>query len=308
MSEQKPPITVHPTGKAQAELVWNVRRAIGWPPRRLKRWYGRQWWSVKARWLKRLPLVARPTCLFVTLVRHGALSAHAVHHMRAWHNAGWQVVAVVVADDIDQFTQADEIDFARAILVRQNRGYDFAAWADAIRRLSSRLALLPMLAIANDSVFGPLAPFGAMLDRVQEIDADVIGMTDSHEVVHHYQSYLLFFKNLAIRSVAFRRFWRGIEIGDRDFVIDRYEVRLLGLMRDAGLRCTCLFPSPPEPLINPTLTRWRELVDAGFPYIKADLLRTNPWKADLTGWEAALADNGYDPELAHAHLAPRVRS
>ena len=300
MSEQELPVA-RPRGAGRR----TARRALGWLPRRLGRWYRRQWWSVRALWLKRLPLLPAPTCLFVTLVRGGALSAHAVSHMRAWHDAGWQVVAVVVADDPDGFAAAGEIDFARAILVRQNRGYDFAAWADAIRRLSRQLATLPVLAIANDSVFGPLASFGEMLGKVEAADADVIGMTDSHEVVHHYQSYLLFFKQRALQSAAFRRFWHGVEIGNRDFVIDRYEVRLLGTMQAAGLRCACLFPTPPEPLVNPTLTRWRELIDAGFPYLKADLLRSNPWGADLTGWEQLLRDKGYDPAMAQAHLPAR---
>jgi lipopolysaccharide biosynthesis protein len=312
MSKQALQIAAPPGVETRLGGTWKglrtVHRVLGWLPRRLGRWYGRQWWSVKARWLKSLPLAPQRTCLFVTLIRDGNLSAHAVRHMQAWHDAGWQVVAIVVADDMAQFTQTQKIDFARAILVRENRGYDFAAWADAIRRLSRRLATLPVVAIANDSVFGPLTSFDAMLDRADSVDADVIGMTDSYEIVHHYQSYLLFFRNRALRSAAFRRFWHQVEIGDRDFVIDRYEVRLLGKMLDAGLRCTCLFPTPAEPLINPTLTRWRELIDAGFPYIKADLLRTNPWKADLTGWETLLVERGYDPALTKATLAYRVAS
>lgn len=312
MGEQRLPIAAPSTAELRSsgvqESLRTIRHALGWLPKRLWRWHGRQWWSVKARWLKRLPLAARQTCLFVTLVRNGGLSAHAVRHMQAWYDAGWQVVPIVICDKFAQFKQTDEIDFAQAILVRENRGYDFAAWADAIRRLWGELAILPVVAIANDSVFGPLASFNAMLDRVNSAEADVIGMTDSYEVMHHYQSYLLFFKNRALRSAAFRRFWYQVEIGDRDFVIDRYEVRLLSKMLDAGLRCTCLFPTPAKPRINPTLTRWRELINAGFPYIKADLLRTNPWKADLTGWEALLAERGYDPALTKPGLAPRDKA
>jgi lipopolysaccharide biosynthesis protein len=275
-----------------------------WLPRRLRAWHRRRWWSVRAFWAKRQPLEPRPTCLFVTLVRDGGLSSHAVQHMRAWHAAGWQVVAVVVTDSPARFAQAATIDFASAILVRQNRGYDFAAWSDAIRRLSSQIATVPMLSIVNDSVFGPLASFDEMLKRVEATDADVIGATDSYEIAHHYQSYLLFFKHRALRSAVFQRFWRKVEIGDRDFVIHNYETRLLGLMRDAGLRCACLFPTPREPMINPTLVRWRELIDSGFPYIKVDLLRSNPWQADLSGWEAVLRQGGYDPDMVARHLTP----
>jgi hypothetical protein len=55
-------------------------------------------------------------------------------------------------------------------------------------------------------------------------------------------------------------------------------------------------------LRNPTLTRWRALIDAGFPFVKVALLRENPFDADLIGWESVLERHGYDPAIVRAGL------
>jgi hypothetical protein len=60
----------------------------------------------------------------------------------------------------------------------------------------------------------------------------------------------------------------------KELVIDLYETSLTRQLEQAGLRAVALFP----PLYrdpysaDDTLIRWRELLDAGFPYVKASLL------------------------------------
>lgn len=242
-------------------------------------------------------------CIFVTLARGGVLQPHSLFHMQAWHAQGWQVVLVVILDDFDAFDRLQVPPFAEGVLLRRNRGYDFGAWAAAICRLQFRLQDVSTLATVNDSIFGPFDSFVSMLERVHASDADVIGTTDSFDRQYHFQSYLLFFKRRALRSVAFKRFWLGIRTGGREFIIERYELKLLSIMRQAGLRCVALFSASPDGPINPTLGSWRNLIEAGFPYIKVDLLRTNPHNAELTGWRQVLKARGYDERLVRSLIA-----
>jgi lipopolysaccharide biosynthesis protein len=238
----------------------------------------------------------------VTLALRGHVTRQSLHHQKAWQRAGFGVISVVVVESLDAFKDADALAFAAGILVRENRGHDFGAWASAIRQLGPGLRRTGILALANDSVLGPLNAFEAMLQRVRASRSDVIGLTDSHEHTHHLQSYVLFFKRRAIRSRAFRRFWLGVRTGDRTFVIEHYELALLRHMQAGGLRCRALFPGFDDKGPNPTLCAWRDLVDAGFPYVKAQLIRSNPFKADIRDWERVLTVNGYDPALVHEVL------
>lgn len=260
--------------------------------------------AIAARWLRR-PDVApgAEVCLFVTIARGGAVAPHALFHARAWAEAGFRTVVIVVADDLDSFVDDGSLDFAAGVLLRRNRGYDFGAWAGAINRLPA-LKSASLVALVNDSLLGPFSTFCAMLARVRASDADFLAATESLEVTRHFQSFLMFFKPTALRSKAFRSFWRGIRSGDRDFVIDRYELRLLGRMEAGGLKCEALYVSNPTTDTNPTLMIWDELVDAGFPYVKVKLLTDNPYRLTLDGWPDRMRQWGFDPALALPLLPP----
>jgi lipopolysaccharide biosynthesis protein len=262
--------------------------------------------AVPTVWLKPLLLRSSELCIFVTLARNGGCSPHSIEHARAWHQAGFDVLVVVVTDDIAAFNIPSELDFVSGVLLRSNHGYDFAAWSSAIIQIKPTLRRLSILATVNDSIFGPLNSFGEMLKRVRTCDADFIGLTESFERTHHYQSYLLFFKSRAIRSQAFAKFWGNIRIGDREFVITYYELQLLKKMSRGGLRCLALFAGTGGHVLNPTLGAWRELIHAGFPYIKVQLLRDNPHKADLEDWQTLLTAHGYNTDLVF-DLLPSIR-
>ncbi len=245
-------------------------------------------------------------CIFVTVARDGFLLPHGVDHARAWHDAGYAVVTVVVTEDLDAAIDLTPLAFARGVLVRANRGYDFGAWATVIRRLGRARRGLAMLALANDSVLGPSSAFPAMLARAEAADADLIGLTASGQFRHHLQSYALFFKPRALRSTVFRRFWHGVRSGDRDYVIEQYETALLARFEQAGLRATALF-QPASEDGNPTLTGWRALLALGFPYIKIQLLRDNPAGAELSDWRDEASRHGFAPERLDGQIAALKR-
>jgi hypothetical protein len=244
----------------------------------------------------------REVCVFVTYNPAGSISDHALTHARAWAAQGYMVVLVVVLDDLSQFDATQDLGFSSGILVRENIGYDFGAWAAAIRQIPN-LENAETMAMVNDSIYGPLEGFGALIDRVGASTSDVIGATESHQYCSHLQSYLVFFKRKALQSAAFWKFWRGVRVGNREQAIWNYELRLKKLMEAGGLKVEALFPIAADlPHDNPTLTRWKELTDEGFPYIKAQLLRDNPYHVSIDDWRVVTETPSFSPALIEAHL------
>ncbi|WP_375396444.1 rhamnan synthesis F family protein [uncultured Sphingomonas sp.] len=209
---------------------------------------------------------------------------------------------VVIVDTIDRTMDITSLAFASGILLRENRGYDFGAWAAVIHRLAASISRCDVLAIANDSVIGPSSRFGEMLERVEASNAGVIGLVESDERRNHFQSFVLFFKRDVLKTRHFRKFWSKVRSGNRTYVIDHYELRLKQIFEAAGSRTETLFPLAGEPGANPTLTAWDRLLDAGFPYLKLELLRSNPRGVALQDWEQVAAANGLSPGLVQDHV------
>jgi hypothetical protein len=256
--------------------------------------FGKMARKVPARWIAK-PVIEREArlCLFVALARNNALMPHSIDHARAWSDAGYCVIIIVVVDNIGTSPDVSNLSFADGILLRNNIGFDFGAWAGALAMLGGVVSSLATLAIANDSVLGPSSKFVAMLDCVDRSNADVIGAAESLEIEQHFQSFLLFFKGGALRSRAFARFWSNIRSGDRDYVISRYELKVRTYFMSAGLRIEALHPANGRST-DPTLNHWRDLLGEGFPYLKVQMLRTNTFAHDLTDWASAAEKAGFD--------------
>jgi hypothetical protein len=255
------------------------------------------------RWLKEPgDLAGRDVCLFVTYNQAGHLVPHARRHAEAWAAHGYLVVLIIAADDLSAFDPAQDVSAFTGAMLRQNAGYDFGAWAAGIRSLPG-LREAASLVTVNDSIYGPMSGFEGFVRRLRETPADVIGMTESLELVWHYQSFLVAFGPGALRSDAFWQFWTGVRVGDRAYVIDRYELTLAKRMKDGGLSVTALFPADRVRLFNPTIRHWRTLLDTGFPFVKVQLIRDNPYGADISDWPGVVAAHGFDPQLINSHLA-----
>jgi lipopolysaccharide biosynthesis protein len=257
-------------------------------------------------WLK-IPdqLGGEDVCFFVTYAPSGRLTEHAKFHARSWTDHGFKLVLIVALDDLQHFQPGQDLGFCTGILLRHNIGYDFGAWAAALRLVPTS-AQAKMLVTANDSVYGPFDNFGSMLARVRACSADVVGLTESFQVRRHFQSYMLFFKASALASTAFRSFWMGVRGGSRPYVVTNYELTLIERMEAGGLSTTALFPADrSRPATDPTLRDWQILIDSGFPFIKAKLLRDNLFGANLDGWPAVVAARGYNPDLILKHLEDR---
>jgi hypothetical protein len=86
---------------------------------------------------------------------------------------------IVAADEIQLVDWHELFDAVDGLYVRQNEGYDFAAWARIARDLD--MSHTRCLGLVNDSIIGPLnaESFSVAFDRIRASRAHLIGLTDS---------------------------------------------------------------------------------------------------------------------------------
>jgi hypothetical protein len=225
------------------------------------------------------PSLAGEICLFATFAPAPGLKPHVPAHVESLAGAGFAVVLVVNTDLDPGGLRLDPalLDRLAGCIVRENVGFDFAAWGHAYS-LGQGFPRCTRLLLANDSVIGPLSgpAFDALIGRLRASSADMVGLTENRMPHRHLQSYFLAFGPRALASDAFRRALLGMRsLPTKELVIDAYETSLTMQLEHIGLRAEALFPPLyDEPRSgDDTTARWRELVDAGFPFVKASLLR-----------------------------------
>jgi lipopolysaccharide biosynthesis protein len=189
--------------------------------------------------------------------------------------------------------------------VRENVGYDFAVWRHALSAVD--LSEVDELVLANSSVFGPICPLAPIFEQMAEHDCDFWGMTDSFEIRWHVQSYFLVFKRRALRAPAFLQFFDAVlPYRDKEQVIRSYELGLTQFLREHGLKPGAFVPLGSwlsSPLRrarlcarrrNATLYYPLQLIAAGMPFVKMQLLRDNPAGVSVAEVLRAMGAAGYD--------------
>ncbi len=227
------------------------------------------------------PSLEGEVCLFVSHAAQPMLKQHVAHHVGSLLDAGVQVVLV-----INTHLSADQIVVDPAlqarlsgILVRENTGFDFGAWAHAYS-LQDR-ARWTRLFLVNDSMVGPLdkADFDNMLSHIRTSPADFIGLTENAAPVPHLQSYFMVLGGAAIRNPAFNQMMQGVlNFPDKGQVVDVYELRWTQRLAAMGLHCHAVFPALSDDFndADNTATRWECLIAKGFPYLKTRVIHQFP--------------------------------
>ncbi|MFG1465093.1 rhamnan synthesis F family protein [Xanthobacter sp. DSM 24535] len=255
----------------------------------------------------RLPsasLSGGPVCLLVTAAADGRPFNHTLRLCADFKAHGFQVVLIVATDrpDLDCLDPGPEV--ADAVVTRENHGYDFAAWAAALRYLPEVWAA-PEVLFANDSVYHAAPALAATLGRMRTNPAGVVALTESTELARHFQSYLFLYKAAALAHPAARAFWGEVRsLGDKLQIIREYEVAQRAVLEQAGLDVEILFPAAPGGVQgeNQLHQGWRDLITQGFPFVKVQLLRDNPYGVDLAGWRAFLDRAEFDVGEIAFHL------
>jgi len=159
--------------------------------------------------------------------------------------------------------------YANALYWKALNGYDFSAYALALREISRRSPHANVF-VLNDSVFGPFNDVSAVLANPPWA---FTGYTASSQIENHIQSYAFVLQDVSPRRM---RALAGIMFPWTSFnlawdVICVQETRF-ARVASKSMRVGAFWYAPHETIIDPTLVRPVELVDAGFPFVKRSLL------------------------------------
>lgn len=244
---------------------------------------------------------SHPTGEIALLVTHapgGRIKPHVPIYLKALMGQGIKATLIIATDhDVNYGELTDLVD---GLYIRQNEGFDFAAWAHVMGDLKD-LRGVTAVYLLNDSVIGPFdeLAFGALVARIRASSADLVCMTDSHEWIHHFQSYFLVVNDRAINVL--KPFLRGVlSFADKKVVIRRYELTLLNFFQERSMSSEAMFPSATD--VNVTMDHWRQLIARGFPFVKAAALRDYP-PGRNDGWREILTAQGFDPQIAEKSVA-----
>ena len=169
-----------------------------------------------------------------------------------------------------------------SVLFEQHRAYDFGSYRRGLE-LAQRQGLLARAShvlFCNDSVLGPLGDLAPVLKRMQARPDQAWGLTASHQLTPHLQSYFVLLGKSVLEHSLVQQFFQSIEAQtSRHAVIERYELGLSRTLLAAGSALNAWVepqqlrdPSTGEPAGNPTAFPL-SLVELGAPVVKARALR-----------------------------------
>jgi hypothetical protein len=251
----------------------------------------------------RTPSLSGEVALFVTHSPHGRLKPHVCHYLESLKRENISVILIVNADRPSEVSDNNFANVIDGVFVRQNEGYDFAAWAHVLH-LHPEPFNAEILYLLNDSVIGPTndIAFHDLLTRLRNSPADVVGLTENFDRAWRIQSYFLALKHCALSSAELRKFINSVvSYTDIEDVINEFEVRFASILKAAGFNCEPLFPA--TDVRDPTTYHWKRLLQSGFPFVKVKTIRDVIAGVDISDWHQLLASQGYDVSLAERTFA-----
>ncbi len=131
-------------------------------------------------------------------------------------------------------------EFTNNVIQRDNIGFDFGGWQDAILNKIGfeKIRQYDELVLFNDSFFGPLYPFSEVFDSIEE-EIDFWGLSVHGETQNvfgncpygyrpqYLQTYFLAIRNNMLKSEEFKKFWENLP------VITKFE--------EVGEKISCVF-------------------------------------------------------------------
>lgn len=222
----------------------------------------------------RMPAGQRKVAVLAQFSASSQLSRSVTELVRELNRHGYYVVMSSACVDPAPLRWHGDPPESVAILRKPNVGYDFGSWAVAFAE-EPRLLDAERLLVVNDSMLGPFWGLDEVIDHFERTDGDIWGLTQTHQVIPHLQSYFLGFNRSVIESPVFADLWSQVRVEPtKTDVIFRYE---LGFARTfyvegfvarsfAGGQVLARFGE------NPAVLGWRRLLELGVPLIKREII------------------------------------
>jgi hypothetical protein len=245
----------------------------------------------------------KEVCLFVTHCPLGAPLEYTLTYIEALKRAGLLVIVCLVVEDLSIPVGDPIMDLADGVLIRENGGYDFGAWADMLRCFPQCWDA-ERLYFVNDSILGPFQSLDPIIFSIRDRDAGFFALSESTLIGYHAQSFFFGWNNQNLKSSRLREYWAGvINSPEKQTVIDTYEKGIAPISNDLpnatqqivfGFQ-QILGSSPSEFTgLGLTYEGWTKMLSAGFPFVKTEILRSRIKTIDTNDWEASCAIHGAD--------------
>lgn len=237
---------------------------------------------------------ARRVCFFAHFHQDGFFADHVLTYLAALKQAGFATVVLSTAS-LAAGEESKLAGLVAGLIRRENVGLDFGGWIEACRRFFPIEA--DLLLLANDSVYAPIGDLSAFIAALCVREWDFSGAVESLEDAPHLQSWFLLFRPAAYRSAAFASLMTAPmrRFDSKRALVDHYEVGLTRSLAASGLRYHAAFTprlrgglavSTPY---NPAHLLWREVIEAGVPFLKIEPVRLNPLRVmDIGDWRAVV--------------------
>lgn len=138
-----------------------------------------------------------------------------------------------------------------------HKGYDFGSYKIGFR-IAMQKGLLKEaeeLIFLNDSCYGPIFPFKNVFDTMASRSCDVWGLVESHEALHHIQSFFMVFRRKVFTSSVFCNFVEELHpLGCFMDYVNLYERRFTVILKRAGFTTDVYVPINKE--LNMQLAYW----------------------------------------------------
>lgn len=229
-------------------------------------------------WQAILPVSAQSTwVVYFLFTPDGSFAPSHRFSLGRLKDAG-QRVMVICATNAPSMIPAEVAQFADAIYWKAVEGYDFSAYAIALREISRRSPHANVLVI-NDSVFGPFTDLGNMLVQPPW---ELTGFTASSQIENHLQSYAFVLQDVtkarmrALSTILFP--WTALSLASD--VIAVQESRFARIASHS-MRVGAYWFAKKEDVLDPTLVRPVQLLSAGFPFLKRSLVGKHQKMQDI---------------------------
>jgi hypothetical protein len=185
--------------------------------------------------------LSEKVCIFVHYERSGILRRHTRRYLISIAEQGFSIVFVSNSP-----LQEESLRFLSRscyrIILRDNCGYDFAAYRDGLLNIFFELNDTLVLLLANDSVYAPISPLSDFFMKMDFSLADVWGATDSWQRQYHIQSYFIAFGPMALAHPGFHAFWLKVRnVRSKWAAVKYYELGLTRAMLALDMRCAAVF-------------------------------------------------------------------
>lgn len=272
----------------------------------------------------------RRALIFAHYDPNGGISPLAEHLLKS---AAALASCVVFVSDSILTASAHSIasNISDRVLTRNNYGYDFVSYKLGLEALRELHPGLPFdeLIFCNDSVFGPVVDLASWILSAADLPEAAWAATLSYEKCKHMQTYFFAVRPKLFRDPVFWKFWEDVRVlPSKKKIILEYEIGLSKWLAKNNYNIAGMFDiarlsyaSLVRELLavhkwsnindlkwcltharelNPTHYFARRMLKDGHPFIKRDLVRTNPMKLNLSSilgnlapsWRAALQECG----------------